>query len=458
MTENITTKVVAPKTTGNIPLDKILIGHRYREDMGDIDGLINSIKQNGLISPVAVCEMEGTVTHTYRLLAGGRRCEAMKQLGHTTIAANIYPPDINELERLLIELAENVDRKDMTYEEQVRLTSRMHKAMVELKGEAKVHGTTKTGHSMTDTADLMGKKKSTISQDIQLADAIAVMPELGKCKNKHEAVKMLKKMVHDQQVKEVAEMVEAKQASTPLDKAHKQLIEAYNIGDFFEHKDSVPDNSVDLYDVDTPFAIALNDIKKGGDTDAYNEWKVEEFKEKIDIVLADAYRVLKPTGWLIWWFAYDPWFDTIAEAIEKAGFLMNRIPAIWIKPNGQTNAPHCYMASSHEPFFYARKSNAATIERQGRPNQFVFRPVSTASKIHPTEKPIEMLCSVYEVFLKPNSVVEIPFLGSGNGIPAANNLGSRAFGWDLGQIYKDRYTVKIANGNGKRYYSYGGVV
>ena len=183
MTENITTKVVAPKTTGNIPLDKILIGHRYREDMGDIDGLINSIKQNGLISPVAVCEMEGTVTHTYRLLAGGRRCEAMKQLGHTTIAANIYPPDINELERLLIELAENVDRKDMTYEEQVRLTSRMHKAMVELKGESKVHGTTKTGHSMADTAALMGKKKSTISEDIQLAEAIAVIPELGKCKS-----------------------------------------------------------------------------------------------------------------------------------------------------------------------------------------------------------------------------------------------------------------------------------
>jgi len=115
--------------------------------------------------------------------------------------------------------------------------------------------------------------------------------------------------------------------------------------------------------------------------------------------------------------------------------------------------PDLYLASSVESFFYMRKGHPA-IKRQGKPNYFNFRPVASDSKIHPTEKPIELMSAIYEIFVDPGSRIVIPFLGSGNGVLAAHNVGCTAFGWDLSQRCKDGYTVRVDSGDGKVYSSY----
>ena len=50
---------------------------------------------------------------------------------------------------------------------------------------------------------------------------------------------------------------------------------------------------------------------------------------------------------------------------------------------------------------------------------------------------------LYSTFLNPGDRIVIPFLGSGWGILAADNLKMKALGCDLGQEYKDRYSVKV---------------
>jgi ParB family chromosome partitioning protein len=61
-------------------LDKV--GERHRRDLGDVDGLAESIEDIGLLNPI-------TVDENGLLLAGARRLAACKRLGWKTIPANV---------------------------------------------------------------------------------------------------------------------------------------------------------------------------------------------------------------------------------------------------------------------------------------------------------------------------------------------------------------------------------
>lgn len=89
-----------------IGIDKIQIGPRRREELGDLEALAASIQQHGLIHPIVV-DQDGT------LVAGERRLKACQLLGWAEIDVRFYE-DLTEEERWAIELEENLHRKDLT--------------------------------------------------------------------------------------------------------------------------------------------------------------------------------------------------------------------------------------------------------------------------------------------------------------------------------------------------------
>lgn len=101
----------------SILIAAIRIDERRRKALGDIAGLARSIDRYGLLHPITV---EGPdATNTYRLLAGHRRLLACQFLGWREIDARLKA-DLSEAERREIELAENLDRKDLTAAERSR--------------------------------------------------------------------------------------------------------------------------------------------------------------------------------------------------------------------------------------------------------------------------------------------------------------------------------------------------
>jgi ParB family transcriptional regulator, chromosome partitioning protein len=94
-------------------------------DQADLDGLAQSIKEQGLITPITVegPYFEGTPHPSplpagegayYILIAGERRLRAHKLLGLTEIEANIEPPRVDgTLDRLMRALVENIQRSGM---------------------------------------------------------------------------------------------------------------------------------------------------------------------------------------------------------------------------------------------------------------------------------------------------------------------------------------------------------
>lgn len=84
-------------------ISEIKIGKRFREDMGDIDGLSKSIEKFGLFHPVVVNENNG-------LICGARRIKAFQCLGRKDIPTTKI--NLNDIVRG--EKHENEDRIPFT--------------------------------------------------------------------------------------------------------------------------------------------------------------------------------------------------------------------------------------------------------------------------------------------------------------------------------------------------------
>lgn len=426
---------------GIIPMKDIIFGDRRREDYGDLENLARSIKERGLIHPIAIYSETGTAP--YLLLAGGRRFMACTKLNLEEVSCRIYDRYLTEIEIRTIELFENLDRKELDFAAECRLKREINTTLIKLHGE-KI-SPTGSGHSMRDTASILNVSVGGLSEDLKLANAIDTLPhlELDKCKNKSEAIKKLNTF------ERIINRVElARTASKDL--TESRLISSFIIKDFFEGIKEVPNEVVDMVELDPPYRINLTKNKSTNNDyqavhgEGYNEVNASEYPEFIANVLKECYRVMKPNTWLILWFAPEPWISIIYESILAAGFKTKLLTGIWYKESSaaQCLQPGKNLANQYEPFFYCSKGNAE-IRKKGRSNVFNYQAVNSTNKIHPTERPINLIEDVLETFSLPGNNILVPFLGSGNTLLAAFNTKRFAFGYELSKEYKDAFISRI---------------
>ena len=91
------------------------------EDTG-IDDLANSIREQGLLSPITVRTI---ADGRYDLIAGQRRLLAFRKLGMTTIPA-IVRDDLADTDATIVSLVENVHRADMSPLDKARAYQSIH--------------------------------------------------------------------------------------------------------------------------------------------------------------------------------------------------------------------------------------------------------------------------------------------------------------------------------------------
>jgi site-specific DNA-methyltransferase (adenine-specific) len=115
---------------------------------------------------------------------------------------------------------------------------------------------------------------------------------------------------------------------------------------------------------------------------------------------------------------------------------------IWTKTIGQNKHPQTKLSNAYEMFFYAYKGQPA-LNKAGRSNVFNYSPIPPNQKTHPTERPVDLTTEIYDTFAFPGSRILIPFLGSGNGLISAHNLGMSAVGFELTKACKDSFIVKV---------------
>ena len=426
-------------TLSMVPLDKIHWATRYRADLGDIESLVESIKEKGILQPI-------TVTPDFELLAGERRVTAARAAGLTEIPA-LVRPRTDEIDHREVELFENIHRKDFDWTERVRLTQeidRLYKSKnIEWSGRK--------------TAQLLDRGVASVSRDLQLAASLEMLPELSSLKTADEAFKMVKKLeenaiIDELRKRQVARIQESAGLEKGINAALKYAEDHYQIGDTFQGLAELPDGGDghftrwNIIECDPPYGINLNEVKSSKDSatsnvKSYNEVEMEAYPAFLLKLAKELFRVAGGSTWLVFWFG-PTWQREVLEALRGAGWQVDEIPCIWTKSQGQTLQPELYLGRAYEPFYLARKGKPVLVKR-GRVNVFDFPGTPSSQKYHPTERPVAMIEELLNTLGTPLQRVLVPFLGSGATLRAAYNCGMTGVGWDLNPEYKSRFMLKV---------------
>lgn len=454
-----------------IPSD-ITVGTRIRSDLGDLTELAASILEKGIIQPI-------TIDQRNELVAGGRRLAAFK-LAMVEAPDNphikkgirviVYQSD-GEVDLREVELMENLHRKEMTWLETLKAVKLVHDLRTEKSPK----------WAIADTARVISMDRGLVSKRLELMMAIEVIPTLGQLPNEDAARKAYKRKLEDalvertmKKVKE-AQRAEAKSLAQPEvldgttsdqseepgsedsdvelaeedaadDSFFITLAEAsYHVGDVFEGLSKVRPSSYHFAEVDPPYAIELNEKKADtASIEHYNEISAAEYPGFLSALAKLVYRSLADDSFCVWWFAFD-WSEHVKAALTEAGFKFDILPCIWYKEDsgGQSTAPDTNLARVYEPFYLARKGSP-TIRARGRNNVFAFKTVPAARKIHPTQRPTELIQEILSTLVYPGARMVVPFLGSGASIIAGYESGVKMVsGWDLSPELKKRFMADV---------------
>ncbi len=425
-----------------IPIKDIIVQDRAREDLGSLTSLKESIEKTGLINPITVA----VVDEGYKLLAGGRRLAAVKELGWSKIPAVVLNQN-DEMEHKIIELHENLLRKNFSWQEEVKLKQQIHRLYVERHG-LKQSPSDREGWSIRETAKILGESPTTVSKDLRLAELMNEYDEIEEAETKTAAYKRMQRLIDDFQAAVVMQAVQDKPSegqltteSTAIKKTFERYLNAYVIGDFFTLAKDLPENYYDLVEIDPPYGIDLTNSKREATErmDSYNEVDSSTYPQFIERVITTVLPKMKENSWLIWWYAFEPWQDVVFKALRKAGLQGVRIPGLWVKPSGQTKHPDIYFARTVEPFYYMRKGSPKLVQ-QGKSAVFQY----SKDNDHPAGRPVALMREVLLRFIGPGARVLVPFAGSGSTLVAAFEIGAQPIGFDLSEEYKMLYTNLIA--------------
>lgn len=432
-------------TAKEINICDIEIGERMRVDYGDLTELEETMgdEEIGQIQSIAVEIVEEGNGKPYLLVAGGRRLAALNKLGKDRVLARVYSPLTDTL-RKRIELIENTARKELSWDEKSDLTESVHKLQMDLH-DNKSSQHNPDGWSKEKTAKELGVTATTITRELELAEAMKVLPEIRACKTQKDAILMKDRLLEEKLRTELAGRIEIEMAE------HNQgqvLIDAYKTGDAFELIKDVPDGSIDFIELDPDYGTGLDvfdrddrsTVNEGGCAEGYKEYTPKEYSEMMKQITNECARVLKPTGWIICWHSPVRTVPTYVK-LNDAGFTVNPAPCIWVKNRMTRNLnPDTTLGKQYEPFFYARKSEAK-FSKRGYSN--IFTAAAPTKRVHPTQKPYLMMKRIIEVFTRPGDSMLVPFAGSGTSLLAGHANGLNVLGYDLNPQYRDSYCLRV---------------
>jgi ParB family chromosome partitioning protein len=425
---------------GAVRTSDIKEGTRARKTYKNVEKLAESIKEHGLIQPILL-------SNEMVLIAGGRRLRAIKHLGWEEIPEEYikYRRDVSELELRELELLENVERENLTYQEECQAKLELDRLWKEIHGDA-VKDRTRNGWSLRKSAALVGENPSNFAKDVSLAQAMHEIPELAQCQNKAEAHRLLNKMMESHDRREaIRSAPEEKKGSIKYANHH------FRIGDAVEELKKMHPTNAYFAEVDPPYAVDLTELTARNPTRAashthtyYHEISKQIYPQVCRDIATELYRTLGEHAWVIWWFAWD-WERFIFRLLKRVGFKVDRVPSIWVKAHtacASQNAKYL-PARDYEQFFLARKGNAVIERAHGC--VYTHQGVPSNKRTCSAEKPVELYEEIIDTLLPQGErcVGIIPFLGSGNCLRALYKKGHTGFGFDRSEQNKEYFLHKV---------------
>ena len=425
-----------------IKISDIVVDGRIRGDMGNIDEMATSILNYGLIQPIVLAidhfrNFENDIViEQVKLIAGGRRFAAMKRLGwkelihakHFIWRDEVITSDEVRLKMQGIELEENLKRKELTWQEQVLGQQRLMEIMKKIHGGSaksgaptraeRYHGEVK-GFGVNKLAAMLGKSAGTVSQDLNLAEAITKVPILAKADTKESARR---------QITTLGTIVQMQKASTVHvvnekgETQEKKWI-LYE-GDFNKNYQNILDETVDLVYTDLPFAVGLSQMSKHDTGVIGYEDTRERLLGDLPTFARESFRILRRDRYAVFFFGFN-FYTELIGCLESVGFKINKVPFVWFKNSRSTENPNQRYGNSYDPAIIAMKGSPSFI-RPGGQNFFSFPQPTGQNKLQVAQQPVELVTRFLQDMVVPKATIVDLCAGSGTTGVAAVKFGCKA--------------------------------
>jgi ParB-like chromosome segregation protein Spo0J/DNA modification methylase len=476
---------------------------RVREEYHNIEGLAASIKENGLIQPLIlkktkVDELKNGPrpdgkTYIFELGAGGRRSMALDLLGIVELeygitcqpgkAGYLFEENLTDIQKLVIELEENLHREDLTWLESARQIVKVHR----LKKAESIEVNQSWGQRQTGL--LLQTSLGSVNNAVKVVEAIeSGNSAVGKADSLTAALQVLLDQKEHQALKLLAEQSKIPMATTAVDSAGKPIGMAALKDDanWLEPSGSQIEQDgkaatgpivTQLDNIEIPLSKMLfqgdsvkdlmptygaesfdgiyTDIPYG--TDPGNMEYLENFEQVVDehqIVesvelmpkfLLEAYRTLKTGGHLIFWYDIEH-HEKLMKWGLAAGFKVQRWPLHWDKLHPCKNqAPQYNWTKSVETAMVMRKGNAVLVKPQSRNIFACDGSIERKMYKNPFAKPFELHKWVLDAVSIQGQTWLDPFAGDGS-IPRAQvNLGLRPMAMEISDNHFPRLVENMKN-------------
>lgn len=425
-----------------IKLSQIDMGERGRKEYPGIEELADSIVQNGLIQPIVIEELGGVENEPhdlrrYLLRAGGRRLTALKYLGvedlyHATssepgkpgyLLANVTS---DQLRGLLIEIAENHDRVDMNWREDLALIVKAFRLWELVKHEAGEKAVMRQFGAMHKVPYAQLKRAILIHDDV-----LAAPDRYAECDSIRAAYGVYLKITSEALAKVAAEKsfqrIPAFNAETaassvggPLDPSPEGNAPIVNLSTTVLNVDSLaymkacPDLTFDHIVTDPDYAIevsALNANSAVAQTGVI-QTSVSDSLSDFRTFITEAFRITR--GFCVFFYDVEHQ-EKLKDHALSVGWRVQRWPLIWHKIGFTSNAAPNHNFPKNIEYAMVLRKPGVTLNQVQTSCLFAADPVPTQKKFgHPFSKPIDLTRWIYKAIAFKGQVVLDPFAGRGS--------------------------------------------
>jgi ParB-like chromosome segregation protein Spo0J len=465
----------------NLPVDSINVEGRIRQDLGPVEKLAESISKIGLIQPIVI-------DRSNRLVAGGRRWTAVARVLKLPTIDCVYVDSLSELHLRIMEVEENTQRHDLSWQERCLGIYEVHRLMSQ---ERLANFDTWTGEQ---TSEMLNVSKATANNAIYLAKyIIAGDQKIIACSSAREAFNLLSERRENEYTAKLAKLTigqkpqSQKRAKPPKPSVSLDLSEEEDVDEFHHGKDfgglrieesvdeepgvvaetgedvqriplskmlhlcdcreygkTLPDESIDHIITDIPYAIDMRNLEDIKNIDLVKEeHEVEANLELYESVLPMFYRVLKDKGFCVMWYDLDH-HSLLHNLATKAGFRVQRWPLIWCKTHPcKNNSPQQNFTKNYECVMVLRKGNATLVKPQTTSYDIASADREMKTFGHPFVKPNKEWQWLYSAVALQGQLVWDPFAGVGSSTLAAIEFGLRPLACELVEVHYNKLVVNV---------------
>lgn len=444
-------------------------------NLADIEDIKASIKANGILEPLVVRSEAGN----YILVAGERRLLSALDLGLTTVPVHHFE-DLSEADAEVLELEENIKRKELHWRDHVRAVGRIHALYKAKDADWRVEQTCQALslhqthlHKLLRVFDALDspriahvdtieaayntlqhfaeRKAASIVGDILAAGASAFTSTAAQSNGAAGATDATTDtFIFASTVGEAATGATGAIAPPPAASSDNATRAAIAIitppppvicANFFDWAAAYTGPKFSVIHCDFPYGNYRGDDSIGGtiasDNDTFYDNHEEIYWNLLAGLTTNLDRIMSYSAHLVFWFSMNFYTETVLR-LRQAGLTVHDHPLVWAKTTGGGGFG---VVPGTKATYPRRTYDTALLAVRGkRPLVKVgansYTAPTVGNKIHPSQKPEPMLRHFLGLVVDETTSVLDPTCGSAAALRAAEDLGAKhILGLELDSTY-----------------------